>query len=191
MKEDLFNKDNKGHLEFWRDVANCPPGTRRECNRVFARYAAAVDDPACCVWREPRDAYPEAKVPLTLHPRHPCGTEAWYDSPIYSQSVLLPVCLDRALLPPGRCREYGHTMTGTGRACGPHCKGNQAVTLSPHCLRSTTRRHGPRGREPGRRRPPELRSRPHPEGNNRAPVWSRSSGVRRLFVRLTEARQTG
>lgn len=79
MREVLFEKDNRGHLEFWRNVANTPPGTRHDWSRVFARYAATVDNPACCVWRELLAEYPEAKVLLTLHPR---GAEAWYDSTI-------------------------------------------------------------------------------------------------------------
>ncbi len=77
MQEVLFNKTNKGHLEFWRDVANTPAGTHHDWSRVFARYSATVDNPACCVWPELLVAYPQAKVLLTLHPR---GAEAWYDS---------------------------------------------------------------------------------------------------------------
>jgi len=46
---------------------------------VFANYTAAVDNPACCVWRELMVAYPDAKVLLTLHPR---GAKAWYESTI-------------------------------------------------------------------------------------------------------------
>ncbi len=79
MREVLFNKANRGHLDFWRDVANSPAGTRHDWNRVFARYAATVDNPACCVWRELLAEYPEAKVLLTLHPR---GAAAWYESSI-------------------------------------------------------------------------------------------------------------
>lgn len=79
MQEVLFNKANKGHLDFWRQVANTPVGTRHDWNRVFARYTATVDNPACCVWRELLAEYPQAKVLLTLHPR---GAEAWYESTI-------------------------------------------------------------------------------------------------------------
>lgn len=79
MHEVLFNKANRGHLDFWRQVAQTPPGTRHDWPRVFARYAATVDNPACCVWRELCAEYPQAKVLLTLHPR---GAEAWYDSTI-------------------------------------------------------------------------------------------------------------
>jgi hypothetical protein len=77
MIEVLKNEENKSHLEFWRDVANSEPGTRHNWEQVFSKYTAALDNPACCVWRELLSAYPEAKVVLTLHPK---GAEAWYDS---------------------------------------------------------------------------------------------------------------
>ena len=73
----LLNKANARHLDFWRDVARTPPGTQHDWEQVFAKYTAAVDNPACCVWRELLVAYPDAKVLLTVHPN---GAEAWYDS---------------------------------------------------------------------------------------------------------------
>jgi hypothetical protein len=79
MQEVIINKANKGHLDFWRMVANSPPGTQHDWNRVFANYTATVDNPGCCVWRQLLAAYPDAKVLLTLHPR---GAEGWYDSTI-------------------------------------------------------------------------------------------------------------
>jgi hypothetical protein len=79
MFEVIENKANKTHLDFWRGVANSPPGTRHDWNKVLSEYTAAVDNPACCVWRELKEANPEAKVLLTLHPR---GPEAWYESTI-------------------------------------------------------------------------------------------------------------
>lgn len=79
MQEVILNKANKGHLDFWRKVANSPPGTQFEWEQVFANYKATVDNPACCVWQELLVAYPDAKVILTLHPK---GAEAWYDSTI-------------------------------------------------------------------------------------------------------------
>jgi len=79
MQEVIMNKANKGHLDFWRKVANSPPGSRQDWNQVFANYTATVDNPGCCVWRELVDAYPDAKVLLTLHPH---GASAWYDSTI-------------------------------------------------------------------------------------------------------------
>jgi hypothetical protein len=79
MREVILNKANKGDLDFWRKVANTPPGTRHEWDRVFAGYTATVDNPACCVWKDLMDVYPDAKILLTLHPR---GAEAWYESTI-------------------------------------------------------------------------------------------------------------
>ena len=79
MYEVLFNRENKHHLKFWRQVANSPPGTQHDWNRIFANYAAVLDNPACCVWRELAAGYPNAKVLLTLHPQ---GAEAWYESTI-------------------------------------------------------------------------------------------------------------
>jgi hypothetical protein len=77
MFEVLQNRANKEHLPFWNTVAEEPAGKQHAWNTVFANYAAAVDNPACCVWRELHAAYPAAKVVLTLHPR---GPEAWYES---------------------------------------------------------------------------------------------------------------
>ena len=79
MFEVIGNKENKTHLDFWNGVANAPAGQHHNWNEVFAGYTAAVDNPACCVWRELLEANPDAKVLLTLHPR---GPEAWYESTI-------------------------------------------------------------------------------------------------------------
>lgn len=46
---------------------------------MFENYAATVDNPRCCVWRELLEVYPYAKVIVTLHLR---GPEAWYESTI-------------------------------------------------------------------------------------------------------------
>ncbi len=79
MFEVIENKENKSHLGFWNDVANAPEGMQHDWNSVFEKYTATVDNPGCCVWRELLDAYPDAKVLVTLHPR---GPEAWYESTI-------------------------------------------------------------------------------------------------------------
>ncbi len=79
MFEVLENNANKHHLDFWHRVAHAEPGTPHDWNVVFENYDATVDNPACCVWRELVDKYPDAKVLLTLHPR---GPEAWYKSTI-------------------------------------------------------------------------------------------------------------
>ncbi len=79
MQEVIINKANKSHLDFWRKVANSPPATQHAWDHVFERYAATVDNPGCCVWRELIAAYPDAKVLLTIHPR---GAQAWFESTI-------------------------------------------------------------------------------------------------------------
>jgi len=79
MFEVLKNAANKSHLDFWRKVANSEPGTQHDREQVFSNYTAALDNPACCVWRELLSAYPDARVVLTLHPK---GAEAWYDSTV-------------------------------------------------------------------------------------------------------------
>ncbi len=77
MVEVLRNRANRHHLAFWRRVAAGQPGQQHPWDEVFAGYAAAVDNPASCVWRELVAANPEAKVILTLHPG---GADAWYES---------------------------------------------------------------------------------------------------------------
>ena len=61
MSEILSNKENKSHLNFWRKVANSPPGAQQDWSQVFAKYQATVDFPGSCVWRE--------LWPLTRTPR--------------------------------------------------------------------------------------------------------------------------
>jgi hypothetical protein len=77
MVEVLRNPANKRHLDFWSDVAADPARPRDDWEQVFGAYRAAVDNPACCVWRELMRAYPTAKVLLTVHPK---GAGAWFDS---------------------------------------------------------------------------------------------------------------
>jgi hypothetical protein len=76
MIEVLRNPANPTHLEFWRQVGRDRQAPR-DWEQVFANYAAAVDFPVSCVWRELMAAYPDAKVLLTLHPK---GADAWFDS---------------------------------------------------------------------------------------------------------------
>lgn len=79
MSEVLAHQSKPSHLDFWRDVARGRPGQQYDREQVLAGYTAALDNPACCVWRALMTAYPDAKVVLTLHPR---GADAWYDSTI-------------------------------------------------------------------------------------------------------------
>lgn len=92
--------DKPEHAIFWTDLpdrldrgervssagSGDVPGKRVDFERVFAPYEATVDFPACVFWRELTEAYPDAKVLLTV--RDP---EKWYDSAI-----------DTIFGPPGR-----------------------------------------------------------------------------------------
>ena len=96
----------KNHLDFWLKVAKAPPGSQHNWEEVFADYTAALDNPACCVWRELMVAYPDAKVILTLHPK---GAETWYQSTvetIYATSQIWPFKLLEFFIPP--LRKMGH-----------------------------------------------------------------------------------
>jgi hypothetical protein len=55
------------HVERWRPVMK---GESAEWDRVFDGYRAAVDFPAALYWRQLADAYPEAKVILTVRDPH-------------------------------------------------------------------------------------------------------------------------
>ena len=77
MSEVVNGRRNPGHLDFWLDVSETGTEAVSDWERVFADYRATVDFPAACAWRELLQAYPEAKVLLTLHPR---GPQAWYES---------------------------------------------------------------------------------------------------------------
>ncbi|MEM6708920.1 MAG: sulfotransferase family protein [Pseudomonadota bacterium] len=77
MKEVFADVRQGTHLEFWTAVAEAPPGSQHDWERVFSEMCAAVDFPASCCWRELLEAYPNAKVLLTVHPG---GATAWFDS---------------------------------------------------------------------------------------------------------------
>jgi hypothetical protein len=79
MVEVIENPANKSHLDFWCNVANSKAGAQHDWEAVFSKYSAAIDNPACCVWRELLAAYPDAKVILTVHPG---GADAWYESTV-------------------------------------------------------------------------------------------------------------
>jgi len=70
-------KKGRSHVAFWEEVAAAPAAAQHDWERVFADYVAAVDFPASCVWPQLMEAYPGAKVLLSLHPG---GPDAWYDS---------------------------------------------------------------------------------------------------------------
>ena len=77
---DVIGQEMKpGHLEFWLKVARSPAMSQHDWGRVFSDFSATIDNPASCVWQELMQAYPDAKVLLTLHPK---GAQAWYESTI-------------------------------------------------------------------------------------------------------------
>jgi hypothetical protein len=78
MFEVVDVKQNRPHhLDFWLEVARSEPGVQHDWEKVFANYRATVDNPAAGVWRELLEAYPDAKVLLSLHPK---GAANWYRS---------------------------------------------------------------------------------------------------------------
>ncbi|MBU1170127.1 MAG: hypothetical protein KKD44_11235 [Proteobacteria bacterium] len=77
MVEVIKNKANRKHVDFWLNVSRSNKGTQHDWQDVFANYSATIDNPGACVWQELMEAYPEAKILLTLHPK---GADAWYES---------------------------------------------------------------------------------------------------------------
>ena len=99
MVELLQHAKKKAHFEFWQEVATSSEGSQHDWEQVYGHYSAAVDNPTCCVWRELADAYPDAKVLLTLHPK---GAEMWYESymdTIYDRSWLFEIFNLRRKIP--------------------------------------------------------------------------------------------
>ena len=66
------------HAPLWLALTR---GERIDLEQLFAGYAAAVDWPACALWRELLAAYPDARVILTV--RDPLE---WYES--FSRTIL-------------------------------------------------------------------------------------------------------
>ena len=60
------------HVPFWQEAGEGKP---RDWEQVFAGYQSAVDWPASAFYRELMDAYPEAKVILTVR-----DAERWHES---------------------------------------------------------------------------------------------------------------
>lgn len=62
---------NVGHVDHWLDAANGNP----DWKSIFGNFVATVDFPASNYWRELADAYPEAKIILSVR-----DAESWYQS---------------------------------------------------------------------------------------------------------------
>jgi hypothetical protein len=100
------------HLERWRPVMNRESS---DWDKVFAGYHSAVDFPASIYWREMAEAYPDAKVILTVRdPRR------WHES-IRGMGPQAPIDgdLDMAAVlerMPEQMRKFGDLMTLTNDA---------------------------------------------------------------------------
>ncbi|HVY87652.1 MAG TPA: sulfotransferase [Hyphomonadaceae bacterium] len=77
----------------WRDIGE---GKQTDWDKVFDGFAACVDFPACVVYKELADKYPDAKVILTIR-----STESWWTSAsqtIFAIGKAMPGWM-KALLP--------------------------------------------------------------------------------------------
>ena len=75
---------NPEAVAFWSDAADGAP----DWDRIFAGYEATVDWPGATFWRELSEAYPDAKVILTLR-----DEEAWFES---TQATIFQQRYDRS-----------------------------------------------------------------------------------------------
>ncbi|WP_324751801.1 sulfotransferase family protein [Roseovarius sp. Pro17] len=72
---------NAGHIDQWLDAATGKP----DWNSIFGNYVATVDFPAANYWRELADAYPQAKIILSVR-----DADSWFQSTqktIFSKSL--------------------------------------------------------------------------------------------------------
>lgn len=76
MTELSLNPARRSDSEFWKRAADNPPDSGQWA-AFLEGYRAVLDFPACLFWRQLMQAFPKAKVVLTLHPK---GSDAWYDS---------------------------------------------------------------------------------------------------------------
>lgn len=63
---------NPAHIPLWERAND---GQTADWDALFSGYASTVDWPGCKFWRELADAYPDAKVLLTVR-----DADAWYES---------------------------------------------------------------------------------------------------------------
>lgn len=80
---------NPGHARLWRAAHS---GQAVSWPELFARYRAALDWPVCHYYRELMDAFPDAKVILTI--RDP---DQWYES-VANTLYSLKIAADARLL---------------------------------------------------------------------------------------------
>ena len=88
---------NPSHVGLWTDAAE---GRPVDWKRLFQGYEATVDWPACTFYKELMQAFPDAKVLLSV--RDP---EKWYESAyntIYGSLRAFPFNVIRHVVPPAR-----------------------------------------------------------------------------------------
>jgi hypothetical protein len=72
MFEAMRNFEN-GHMDMWNNYME--GNSDMDWDKLFAGYDASTDLPACIYWREMMEAFPDAKVVLTVR-----DVEAWWKS---------------------------------------------------------------------------------------------------------------
>jgi hypothetical protein len=94
--------------------------------RIYANYTATVDWPGCAFWRELTDAYPDAKVLLTV--RDP---ERWFDS--YAATVYKPIAHGWDKDPSGSWNEMAQRVI-VARSFGgePHNRDHAIAAFQRH-----------------------------------------------------------
>ncbi len=71
--EEVMKQYNHNHVQHWDDKYSGKPG--RPYDEIFERYTATVDFPACSFYRELMEAYPDARVLLSVR-----DSEGWWKS---------------------------------------------------------------------------------------------------------------
>ena len=71
--EEVVKHYDRGHVQHWDDKFSGEPG--RPYDEIFEQYTATVDFPACSFYRELMEAYPDARVLLSVR-----DSEAWWKS---------------------------------------------------------------------------------------------------------------
>lgn len=79
MSEMLFSHERKSDIDFWREAWETDDRSTIDWNRLYEGFEATIDFPGSAFWKELSEAFPEAKVILTHHPK---GPESWYDSTV-------------------------------------------------------------------------------------------------------------
>ena len=71
--EEVAKNYDRGHIQHWHDKYSGEPG--RPYDEIFQEYSATVDFPACTFYRELMEAYPDARVLLSVR-----DSEGWWKS---------------------------------------------------------------------------------------------------------------